>query len=197
MSSINCASRLGNPARIAVGLPLLLLNLVELPAAQAGDGEASVGRSVPADASMIRLLAAPETSTTAPEQIPAGPAVPPVQSPAAQSGPTPTAQAVMAGKTLEVVEFRDQPLGDAMRLFSTQTGLNIVTSPEARKISVSVYLRNVTPEAALDAICKSHDLWHKQDPGTGVIRIYSAKEYQRRPREFPRGTDGGLYATLS
>ena len=71
-----------------------------------------------------------------------------------------------------------------MRLFSAQTGLNIVTSPEARKVSVSLYLRNVTPEAALDALCKSHDLWHKQDPASGVIRIYTAKEYQRDLSSF-------------
>ena len=54
---------------------------------------------------------------------------------------------------LEVVEFRDQPLDEALRLFSAQTGLNIVASPEARKINVSLYLRNVTPDAALDALC--------------------------------------------
>ena len=71
-----------------------------------------------------------------------------------------------------------------MRLFSAQTGLNIVTSPEARKVNVSLYLRNVTPEAALDALCKSHDLWHKQDPASGVIRISTAKEYQRDLSSF-------------
>ncbi len=85
----------------------------------------------------------------------------------------------MAGKTLEVVEFRDQPLGDALRLFSAQTGLNIVASPEARKVNISVYLRNVTPEAALDAICNVNDLWHKRSSTTGVISVYTTKEYQR------------------
>jgi general secretion pathway protein D len=88
------------------------------------------------------------------------------------------------GKKLELVEFRDQPLGEAMRLFSAQTGLNIVTSVDARKVNVSLYLRDVTPEAALDALCKSHDLWHKQDPDSGVIRISTAKEYQRDLTSF-------------
>ena len=62
---------------------------------------------------------------------------------------------------------------------AAQTGLNIVASPEARKVKVSLYLRNVTPEAALDAMCKSNDLWHKRSSTTGVIRIYTTKEYQR------------------
>jgi len=75
---------------------------------------------------MIKLLGAPENSLTAPEQIPTGPAVDPVQSTNARSSPNPTAQAVMAGKMMEVVEFRDQPLGEALRLFSAQAGLNIV-----------------------------------------------------------------------
>jgi general secretion pathway protein D len=85
---------------------------------------------------------------------------------------------------LDLVEFRDQPLGEAMRLFAAQTGLNIVASPEARKVVVALYLRDVTAEAALDALCKSNDLWHKQDPSSGVIRISTAKEYQRDLTSF-------------
>jgi general secretion pathway protein D len=85
---------------------------------------------------------------------------------------------------LDLVEFRDQPLSEAMRLFAAQTGLNIVASPEARKVTVSLYLHDVTAEAALDALCKSNDLWHKQDPASGVIRISTAKEYQRDLSSF-------------
>jgi len=132
---------------------------------------------------MIKLLGSPENGLTAPEQIPTGPAVPD-QSTAARSSPNPTGQAVMAGKMLEVVEFRDQPLDETLRLFSAQTGLNIVASPEARKINVSLYLRNVTPDAALDALCNINDLWHKQNPATGVISIYTTKEYQRDLSSF-------------
>ena len=47
-----------------------------------------------------------------------------------------------------------------------------------------MYLHNVTAEAALDALCKANDLWHKQDKESGIIRIYTAKEYQRDLSSF-------------
>jgi general secretion pathway protein D len=85
---------------------------------------------------------------------------------------------------LDVVEFRNIALAEALRTFSEQTGLNIVASPEANKTSIAIYLRNVTAEAALDALCTANDLWHKQDKESGIIRIYTAKEYQRDLTSF-------------
>ena len=64
-----------------------------------------------------------------------------------------------------------------------------------RKVSISVYLLNVTPEA-LDAICKSHDLWHKEDSTTGVIRIYTTKEYQRDLSSFREKEKTGVFTLL-
>jgi general secretion pathway protein D len=88
---------------------------------------------------------------------------------------------VTGGSTrpLDLVEYREMPLGEAIRQFSEQSGLNVVASAEARKVNISLYLRNVTPEAVLDALTKAHDLWYKQEPNSGIIRIYTAKEYQR------------------
>lgn len=102
----------------------------------------------------------------APESVPAGPASP------------------LAKARLDVVEFRDVTLGDALRAFAEQTGLNIVASPEARKAQVSIFLRNVTAEAALDALCKANDLWYRQDAESGIVRVYTTKEYQRDLTSF-------------
>ena len=79
---------------------------------------------------------------------------------------------------LSLVEYRDTPLSEAIRLFSEQTGLNVVASPDARKIPVSLYLRNVTAETALATLCKSNSLWFRQDAQSGVVTIYTTKEYQ-------------------
>jgi general secretion pathway protein D len=49
---------------------------------------------------------------------------------------------------------------------------------------VSLYLRDVTVDAALDALCKSNDLWHKKSPESGIIHIYTNKEYQRDLTSF-------------
>ena len=102
-----------------------------------------------------------------------------------------------ASKPLELVEFRDQPLGEALRLFRDANGLNIVASPDARKVLVSLYLRNVTPEAALDALCKANDLWYKQDRKRASSTFHTTKEYQRDSGEFSRGADRGLHALVS
>ena len=82
------------------------------------------------------------------------------------------------------MEFRNQPLGEVLRLFCKQTGSNIVASPEAQKVPISLFLHDITPEAALDALCKANDLWHKQDKESGIIRIYTTKEYQRDLTSF-------------
>ncbi len=79
---------------------------------------------------------------------------------------------------LEKVEFREVPLEEAITLFSEQTGINVVASPEARKTLVSLYLRNVTPDDALDALCKSNGLWQRRDQQSNIVRIYTTKEFQ-------------------
>ena len=101
--------------------------------------------------------------------------------------PAPTAvltRSPNSSTKLDVIEFRGIALEAAMRTFSEQTGLNIVASPEASKTQVTIYLHNVTADAALDAMCTANDLWHKQDKESGIIRIYTAKEYQRDLTSF-------------
>lgn len=79
----------------------------------------------------------------------------------------------------ELFEFRDLPLGEALRLFSEQTGMNVVASREAADKTVSLYLRNVTPSAALQALAKSNDLWTRVDPENGIVHISTTEEYDR------------------
>ncbi len=81
-------------------------------------------------------------------------------------------------KPLELVEFKDLPMGEAARILSDQTGLKIVPSAEAAKISVSLYLRNVSSLVALDALTKANGLFYRQDPDSEIIRVYTLKEYE-------------------
>jgi general secretion pathway protein D len=80
---------------------------------------------------------------------------------------------------LDLVEFRDIPLVDAMRLLSQQSGLKIVASAEAAKTVVTVYLRDVTPMVAVAAVTQAHGLIYRRDAETGIIRIFTPKENQR------------------
>ncbi|MFW5693248.1 MAG: hypothetical protein ACOCWL_03440 [Thermoguttaceae bacterium] len=79
----------------------------------------------------------------------------------------------------ELFEFRDLPLVEALRVFSEQTGLNVVASREATEQTVSLYLRNVTASEALQALAKSNNLWTRVDPESGVVHVSTTEEYDR------------------
>ncbi|HYG73968.1 MAG TPA: hypothetical protein VEK08_03090 [Planctomycetota bacterium] len=77
------------------------------------------------------------------------------------------------------LDFREMPLQDAVRLISEETDLNIVASAEARKTPVSIFLKNVNAGAAIEELCKTHNLWFKQDEKSNIIRIMTLPEFQR------------------
>ncbi len=85
---------------------------------------------------------------------------------------------------IELVDFRDQELGQAMRLFSEQSGLNIVASTNANTMKVNLYLRDVRPMDVLENLTKTHDLYFRIDEKSGVIRIYTTKEYEENLTSF-------------
>ena len=85
---------------------------------------------------------------------------------------------------IELVDFRDQELGQAMRLFSEQSGINIVASTQANTMKVNLYLRNVRPMDVLENLTKTHDLYFRIDEKSGVIRIYTTDEYEENLASF-------------
>lgn len=90
----------------------------------------------------------------------------------------------MPNNVIELVDFRDQELGQAMRLFSEQSGINIVPSLEANKMKVDLYLRNVRPMDVLENLTKTHDLYYRVDEKSGVIRIHTTDEYEANLASF-------------
>jgi len=91
---------------------------------------------------------------------------------------------VLSDKPIELVDFRDQELGQAMRLFSEQSGINIVPSTEANKLKINLYLRDVRPMDVLENLTKTHDLYYRIDEKSGVIRIHTTKEYEANLASF-------------
>jgi len=84
-----------------------------------------------------------------------------------------------AGPNLDLVEFRDLTLEEAMRLLSLQSGLKIVPSAAAGKVKVSLYLRDVPALTAVSAVTQANGLIYRQDPD-GLLRIYTTQENRRR-----------------
>lgn len=87
-------------------------------------------------------------------------------------------------KRMALIEFRGVSLGEAMKDFGEQSGLNIITSPEAAKVEITVYLRNVTAKDALDSVAKANELYYKIDEQSGIVRISTTKEYRKSLSEF-------------
>ena len=86
-------------------------------------------------------------------------------------------------KLIELIEFDDISLAEAMRLFAEQSGLNVITSAEAGKIMVTAYLKRVTAINALEAIVKSNGLFYRIEP-SGIVRIATLKEYEKDLASF-------------
>ena len=91
---------------------------------------------------------------------------------------------VMPDTTIEMVDFRDQDLGAAMRLFSEQSGINIVPSTDANKVKVNLFLRDVKAMDVLENLTKTHDLYYRTDEKSGVIRIHTTEEYEENLASF-------------
>ncbi len=168
----------------------VLLLFLGLAGARAGAG--------PPDAALALAELAPEAGTAVPAPSEAAPR--PAEEPPAEHEPMlpwPGAEPIPPGRpeqlpsrpdpvphradepVFEVFEFRDLPLVEALRLFSEQTGMNVVASRQAAEQSVSLYLRNVTASAALHALAKSNNFWTRVDPETDVVHVSTVEEYDR------------------
>ncbi len=80
---------------------------------------------------------------------------------------------------MEVIDLRQVPLSDASRILSEAGGLNVVSSVEAGKTIVSLYLTQVEVRDAVEALCRSHNLWFREDDKSGIIRIHTPEEFKR------------------
>jgi len=98
------------------------------------------------------------------------------------------AQAAPGDQRIELIELRSVPLGDALKLLSQQTELKMVASAGAAETPVSLYLRDVTAGAALEALTKAHNLWYREDEQTNIIRVYTVEEYRRDLLSFREET---------
>jgi len=81
--------------------------------------------------------------------------------------------------TIQKLEFKQAKVVDAVRIISEMSGANIVTTNEAANQLVTIFLREVTVQEAIDTICKVTGLWYRKDSKTGVIRVMDSAEYQR------------------
>ncbi len=76
------------------------------------------------------------------------------------------------------IDLRDVTVGDALRLLSDQSGLNLVASEKAARKRTALFLHNIRPMEVLDAIVRTLNLWYQEDATSHVIRVYTVEEFR-------------------
>jgi general secretion pathway protein D len=103
-----------------------------------------------------------------------------------QSAPerSPAAATAPAELWLERVDARGLPLGELCRLLSEATGVNLVPSALAAPLPVSIFLRDLTLDQAISALCSAFQLWSRTEAEGRIVRLGTAEEYDRDLRSF-------------
>lgn len=76
------------------------------------------------------------------------------------------------------LDFRQTKLGDVIRALSDVSSVNIVATEAASKKEVSILLQNISVKEALELVCKTNNLWFRQDKSGGSYRVMTTEEYQ-------------------
>ena len=81
--------------------------------------------------------------------------------------PEPSAQLVS-------MDFKDASLKDVLKIFSQQTGLNVIASEDAKDQTLTLYLEHVSALDALDQILASAGLIYERAPGSQIYIVKRA-----------------------
>jgi len=93
-----------------------------------------------------------------------------------------------AEEFVSYLEANAAPIAKVLRLVSDQAGVNISSSEAASRKSVSIFLRNVTADAAVEEICRATGLWFRREPGAKTIRVTTMQEYADNLSSFREET---------
>lgn len=102
------------------------------------------------------------------------------------SGASVSAGKAKKDQVIELIEFKDITVGNALRILSEQSHLNVVASEEAANIYVTMFLRKVTALEVIDAISKTYNLWYQVDSKSDIVRIYTVREYRLEKVDFKK-----------
>jgi general secretion pathway protein D len=87
-----------------------------------------------------------------------------------------SAGTVMLEQKVSSFTLNESPLRDAVRLVSSASGMPVVCTPEAAELKVSLFFSDVSLEASLQAMCRSHGLWMSVSP-EGVVIISTLAQH--------------------
>jgi len=85
---------------------------------------------------------------------------------------------------LALVEFQSIPLPLATQALSYASDLRLAVSREAQNTEITLFLRDVTPEEALEALVATHQLYSSRVDGSNIIRLQTVEEFARGSTSF-------------
>lgn len=91
-----------------------------------------------------------------------------------------------SSRRIAQLDFRSITVGDALRILTEESGLNVVASEKAARIPVTMYLRDIAPLDVLEAMAKTYNLWYRRDPNSGIVRVYTVDEFRLGRVEYTR-----------
>lgn len=92
--------------------------------------------------------------------------------------PLPAPSTPPAPSYLRHLECSELPLRTLLNLIADQTGVNITASEQAAQQTISITLRNVSPEQAVSEICRARGLWYRHDSDSAILRITTMAEFE-------------------
>ncbi len=164
--------------------PIAALPTAPEPAAEAPQLEQAPGgasREAEEETAVDSLELDPETKVEAKVGVaPASSAVAEEQTSPRKPVDYPGTHRNTAGEiVVEELEFKDAVMQDSIRVISELTRINIVSTKEAGKRRVTLFVRNLTVREILDSMCRISGLWYRFNPESGVYLVMTAEEYQQ------------------
>ena len=89
---------------------------------------------------------------------------------------------------LRYLECKELPIETLLRLIADQTGANLSASSKAAQEPISIFLRNVSADQAVEEICRTRGLWFRKDDASGITRVTTMDEYEENLASFREET---------
>ncbi len=77
------------------------------------------------------------------------------------------------------MEFKGSQVKDIIRVLAEDAKVNIISTPSAGIKEVTIFLKDVTLEEAIKAICRISNLWYRRDGTNGMFQLMTAEEYAK------------------
>lgn len=78
---------------------------------------------------------------------------------------------------LVTLDFKDEKFCNVLKVFSYITGKNVIAPDKLSDREISIYLKNVHPRSAIQAICEKYHLWYEENKD--YIRLRDLGRYGR------------------